>query len=122
MPTATRRLRSVIPRLRWYGLAVALSALALILMLLLRPLMEPSIFFLFLAAVAVSAMYGGLGPGLVATLLSALAANFFFLAPNHALLGETEHRAKAELTSRTLVQGISHSFCVELEKKPRPLL
>jgi len=60
--------------LRWYWLALGLSALALILMLLLRPLMEPSIFFLFLAAVAISALYGGLGPGLVATLLSALAA------------------------------------------------
>ena len=67
-------LRSMVPLLRWYWLALGLSALALILMLLLRPLMEPSIFFLFLAAVAISALYGGLGPGLVATLLSALAA------------------------------------------------
>ena len=67
-------LRSMVHLLRWYWLALGLSALALILMLLLRPLMEPSIFFLFLAAVAISALYGGLGPGLVATLLSALAA------------------------------------------------
>jgi diguanylate cyclase (GGDEF)-like protein len=77
-------------RLRWYGFAVALSVLALILMLLLKPLMEPSIFFLFLAAVAISALYGGLGPGLVATLLSGLAANFFFLAPYNALLSGME--------------------------------
>jgi diguanylate cyclase (GGDEF)-like protein len=60
---------------------VGLSALALVLMLLLWPLMEPSVFFLFLAAVAVSAMYGGLGPGLAATTLSALAGNYFFLEP-----------------------------------------
>ncbi len=58
MPTATRRLRSVTPRLRWYAFAVGLSTLALVLMLLLRPLMESSIFFLFVAAVAISAMYG----------------------------------------------------------------
>jgi diguanylate cyclase (GGDEF)-like protein len=73
------RPRSVAAILRWYVLAVALSVMALGLMLLLRPLMEPSIFFLFLAAVSISALYGGLGPGLVATALSALACDFFFL-------------------------------------------
>lgn len=90
MPTATRYLRAVAPLLRWYGLAVVLSVLALALMLLLRPLMEHSIFFLFIAAVAISALYGGLGPGLAATLLSALAANFFFLAPYNALFSGME--------------------------------
>ena len=40
---------------------MVLSALALVLMLLLRPLMEHSVFFLFLAAVAVSALYGAWG-------------------------------------------------------------
>ena len=85
MPTATRYLRSVVPLLRWCGLAVGPSAVALILMMRLKPMMEHSIFFYFLAAVAVSAMYGGLGPGLVATLISALAANYFFLEPQNAL-------------------------------------
>jgi len=61
------RIRAAAPRLPWYGLAVGLSVLALVLMLLFRPLMEHSVFFLFLAAVAVSAIYGGLGPGLMAT-------------------------------------------------------
>jgi diguanylate cyclase (GGDEF)-like protein len=75
------RIRAAASRLLWYGLAVALSVLALVLMLLLRPLMEQSVFFLFLAAVAVSAIYGGLGPGLMATTLSALASNYFFLRP-----------------------------------------
>jgi diguanylate cyclase (GGDEF)-like protein len=81
LPTLMRRIRSAVPRLPWYGLAVGLSALALVLMLLLRPLMEHSVFFLFLAAVAVSALYGGLGPGLMATTLSALVSNYFFLSP-----------------------------------------
>jgi len=59
---------------------VALSAAALALMVLLRPLMEHSIFFLFLAAVAISALYGGLGPGLVATVLRPwLATSSFYL-------------------------------------------
>ena len=67
LSTLTRPLRrSDSPRLRWYGLAVGLSALALALMLLLRTILEPSVFFLFLAAVTISALYGGLGPGLMA--------------------------------------------------------
>jgi K+-sensing histidine kinase KdpD len=60
--------------------------MALVLMLLLRSLMESSIFFLFVAAVAISAMYGGLGPGLVATLLLALEVSFFLLPPYNTLL------------------------------------
>jgi diguanylate cyclase (GGDEF)-like protein len=71
-------------------LAAGLSALALVVMLLLRPLMESSVFFLFVAAVAISAMYGGLWPGLAASLLSALAVNVFFLTPHDTLLGGTE--------------------------------
>jgi diguanylate cyclase (GGDEF)-like protein len=94
LPSAMRYLQSVASLLRWYGLAVVLSVVALILMLLLRPLMEHSSFFLFLAAVAISALYGGLGPGVVATLLSALAVSFFFLAPSNALLGTMEGKLK----------------------------
>ena len=88
--TPTRLLHSTYPRLPWYGLAVGLSALALLMMLLSWPLMEPSVFFLFLAAVTISALYGGLGPGLAATALSALASNFFFLKPQFALFGSPE--------------------------------
>lgn len=39
-------------------------------------------FPIFYGAVMVSGWYGGLGPGLLATLLSALAGNFFFLPPS----------------------------------------
>jgi diguanylate cyclase (GGDEF)-like protein len=111
LPTATRYLRSMAFLLRWYGFAVALSALALVLMLLLRPLMEPSIFFLFLAAVAISALYGGLGPGLVATLLSGLAANFFFLAPYNALLSGMEEtlRLGIFLATGLIISWLSQS-------------
>jgi diguanylate cyclase (GGDEF)-like protein len=69
---------------------MGLSTLALLLMLLSWPLMEPSVFFLFLAAVTISALYGGLGPGLAATALSALASNYFFLKPQFTLFGGPE--------------------------------
>jgi PAS domain S-box-containing protein len=40
---------------------------------------------LFLCAVILSAWFGGVGPGLVATVLSALAFNYYFLPPIHSL-------------------------------------
>jgi PAS domain S-box-containing protein len=40
----------------------------------------------FFAAVALSAGFGGLGPGVFATALSALACDFFFLRPLHTLI------------------------------------
>ena len=44
---------------------------------------------LFFAAVAISAWYGGRGPGLLATVLSALSFNYFFTPPYYALSTST---------------------------------
>jgi diguanylate cyclase (GGDEF)-like protein len=114
LPTATRFLQSAAPLLRWYGLAVGLSALALILMLLLRPLMEHSIFLLFVAAVAVSALYGGLGPGLVASLLSALATDYFFLESQNTLPSEMEETLRLGIFLST---GLIISWLAEGHKR-----
>ena len=114
LPTATRRLRSVTLRLRWYAFAVGLSALALVLMLLLRPLMESSTFFLFVAAVAISAMYGGLGPGLVATLISALEVNYFFLPPYNSLLSGAEDTLRLSIF---LATGLIISWLAQSHKR-----
>jgi K+-sensing histidine kinase KdpD len=76
-PPTTLRLRSVAGSARWYAHSVVLSTAALSLMVLLRPLMEHSIYFFFLAAVSVSALYGGLRPGLAATVLSTTVCDFF---------------------------------------------
>jgi len=66
-----------------YGLAVLLSGLALWLTLLLsNPSTEPKTSLLFLAAVMFSSWYGGLGPGLLATFLAALAGAYYFLPPS----------------------------------------
>src|SRR5437867_13081852 len=53
--------------LRRYGVALAATATAYAASLLLWPLIDPNAFALFCAAVMVSAWYGGLGPGLLAT-------------------------------------------------------
>ncbi|MCU0492095.1 MAG: ATP-binding protein [Chloroflexaceae bacterium] len=59
---------------RAYALAVLTVALALGLTLVLQPLVAAPFASLFLAAVAVSAWYGGLGPGLLAASLGLLAS------------------------------------------------
>jgi two-component system sensor histidine kinase/response regulator len=64
-------------RLR-YGVACSTTFLALLLALLLRPYIGPRPLLLAFAAVGVSAWYGGLGPGLLATFLSALGSLWVF--------------------------------------------
>ena len=66
------------PLLR-YGVALLACTLALVLTLLLRSLTEQSVAFLFLASVMISAWYGGLGPGLLATAVATSASVFMSL-------------------------------------------
>ncbi|BDI18621.1 hypothetical protein ANSO36C_44230 [Nostoc cf. commune SO-36] len=68
-----------------YGVALLSVALALRATLLLNPYLTPTPATLFFAAVMVSASYGGLGPGLLATVLSTLAINYFFFKPLYSL-------------------------------------
>src|ERR671920_2512267 len=63
-----------------YGVAVLAVGVALGLKLLLEPLItDQSPFLLLAGAVVVGAWFGGLGPGLLATFLGALCADYFFL-------------------------------------------
>ncbi|MBD3887564.1 PAS domain S-box protein [Phormidium tenue FACHB-886] len=70
-----------------YGVAGLSVLLATLLMLLLDPLlaMTQSPFLLFFGAIVVSAWYGGLGPGLVATALSGLISTYLFIPPIYSL-------------------------------------
>jgi PAS domain-containing protein len=63
------------------AIAIASTAAALALALLFRPVLSAYSALLFILAVAVSALAGGVWPGLLAALLSALALNFWFFAP-----------------------------------------
>ena len=62
--------------------ALALTSIALLLSLVIRPYIEQDIFLPFFAAVWVSAMYYGRAGGLTATGGSALAILYFFLRPD----------------------------------------
>ncbi|MBD2725080.1 PAS domain S-box protein [Nostoc sp. FACHB-892] len=68
-----------------YVIALLSVALALGATLLLKTYLTPTPAALFFAAVMVSAWYGGLGPGLLATVLSTLAINYFFFKPVYSL-------------------------------------
>src|SRR5437870_12792206 len=71
--------------LKRYGLAAVLTALAILASLLLAPHWTPRHLLLpFYPAVMLSAWFGGFGPGLLTTLLSALAMDYFWLPPTFA--------------------------------------
>src|SRR5215208_2089165 len=71
-----------------YGVAVLAVGMALLVKLLLDPLMvQGTPFLLIFGAIMISAWYGGLGPGLLATFTGGLAADYFFLPSTGSLSG-----------------------------------
>ncbi|MEH2168624.1 MAG: PAS domain S-box protein [Nostoc sp.] len=68
-----------------YSIALLSVVLAVGITLLLRPYFTAAPAALFLAAVMVSAWYGGFAPGLLATVLSTLVINYLFLHPLYPL-------------------------------------
>jgi PAS domain S-box-containing protein len=71
-----------------YGVAMLAVGAALGIKLLLDPLtVQDTPFLLVSGAIIVSTWYGGLGPGLLATVVSALATDYFFLYPRGTLTG-----------------------------------
>lgn len=61
-----------------YSAALGCVLLATLVTLALRPALEPSLFPLYIAAVMISAWFGGLGPGLAATIVAVVATEWFF--------------------------------------------
>src|SRR5215471_5997408 len=78
----------VTPRPSWtvaYLGAVAAVFLATIGTFTIHSWIEPSISLLFFPAVMVPSMYGGYGPGFLATVLSTIVLAYFFVAPVRTL-------------------------------------
>src|SRR5919199_347664 len=71
-----------------YGVAALAVGLVVLAKLALDPLItEQSPFLLLAGAVVVGAWFGGLGPGLLATVLGAIGADYFFLPPEGSFTG-----------------------------------
>jgi K+-sensing histidine kinase KdpD len=79
----------------WRRYAVAIGTVAGVYTAILWPLLQPVGTPLFFAAVAVSSWHAGLGPGLLATALAALVADWFFVPPFYELNAGTLVRVAA---------------------------
>ena len=90
-----KNLRTPLPSLR-YGIALMAVAIALLLTLPLSPLLKPTIFPLFFVAVMVSAWYGGLRSGLLATGVAAVAIAYFFI-PAPGVLADVDALSRLAL-------------------------
>ncbi len=77
--------RKILSALYPYGLAIAASAAALLLTLLLSSVTGPDHYLLFVPAVAFSVWYGGIGPGILSIVLAILTVDYFFLPPIFSL-------------------------------------
>src|SRR6266704_3152964 len=84
MPRSNPLLWPKPPAIWSYGIAVLSVASALIISRLPAVHLQDAPVSLFLCAVLLSAWFGGVGPGLLATALSALAFNYYFLPPIHS--------------------------------------
>src|SRR5947209_2042395 len=96
------------PPLLRYATSLASVATALSVASLLPYRADPSHFTLFFVAVMVSAWYGGLGAGLLATILSALSLDYFFIAPIHSIT--LDWRALLRLSTFVLVSLVTSSL------------
>lgn len=78
-------------RPKTYGIAVLSVTMALLLMGLLNLIADMAMtpFLLFIGSVVVAAWWGGAASGLMATGLSALVSNYFFMAPYYSLSLDT---------------------------------
>src|SRR5262249_55710108 len=77
-----------------YGVAVILVAFAACCNYFLPPVYGESHYFFFSAAILPSALFGGLGPGLLATTVSALTSDYLFIAPFHSFRVEAPEAAQ----------------------------
>src|SRR5215207_3922735 len=68
-----------------YAVALLASALALLLTWLFQPFMERNLFLWFFAAIVIGAWYGGLGPGLLVTLIATVGIGYFLISPSSLL-------------------------------------
>ena len=100
-------------RLR-YLIAIGAVAVALGLAALIPTRADPSHFSLFFVAVMWSSWYGGLGAGLIATLLSALSLDYFFLSDLYSI--DLDWRALLRLGVFTSV-AVTTSYLTTARKR-----
>jgi signal transduction histidine kinase len=82
--------------------------------LLLWPVIKPFAMPLFLTAIVISAWQGGKGPGLVATLLSGLIIDYFFITPQYRMSGAWDDLGRLAVFG---LEGFLLSWLVDSRKR-----
>ena len=76
------RVRTSSPsRFAGFSVALVITLIAFVLSIILQSLIQPHLYAIFYVAVILAAWYGGPGPGLVACILSVLAAEYLYSLP-----------------------------------------
>jgi len=101
------------PAIWRYGIAILSVSAALIISRLPAVHLQDAPVSLFLCSVILSAWFGGIGPGLLATAFSVLAFNYYFLPPIHSL------GLKAEEIPRLVIFTVSAVFVGSLSAAER---
>lgn len=107
-----------------YLVAVFSVAAALLLTGLLWPWIEPHPTSLFLAAITVSAWYGGFQPSLLATALATIAVDYFFIFPVHSLEVSIDNtvRAGVFVLVALLISWIDHARKKAIEERDQMIV
>lgn len=103
---------AVVQNILAYSLAILIVSLFIWLKLtVLGDLSRETPFLFILFSVFISAYYGGLGPGVLATLLSVFAMIYFFLPPFHSL--NITYRYDLEVIITYIMVGVGVSWLLE---------
>jgi PAS domain S-box-containing protein len=115
-------------QIKFYGIALLAVVLALVMILMLHPwlAMTHSFSILFFGAVMVSAWYGGIMPGLLATCLCVVVSGYFFIFATESLRLDLSNITRLSLFSLqgTLISvlcGALHKYKTEADVSMRSL-
>jgi PAS domain S-box-containing protein len=105
-----------------YGLACLLVAIASGCNYLMPPVYGESHYYFFSAAILGTALFGGLGPGLLATALSGVLSDYFFIAPFHTFrieAPEAAERLALFIVEGAIISGVGQ--VIRENRTPEPL-
>jgi len=97
-----------------YAIALLSVGLALVVTMLFWRLVRPPVAPLFLAAIVITSWFAGRGPAFVATLLSGLLIDYFFILPIYQLGGSWDDISRILVFT---IEGVTLGFLVVSRRK-----
>jgi PAS domain S-box-containing protein len=110
-------------RLLVYGIALLVPAITLMIRWPLRPILADRVLYMaFIPAIMIAAYLGGLGPGLVATVLSTLATLYYLVAPLHFFRIADDVTNGIGVVLLLMVGTMISALCESLQRTQRRML